>query len=198
LISLAAASPALASIYYVDAARPDDSGDGLSWDTAKQTMQAAISSSAAGDTILVTYGGYSTGSAILINSTRLLTSDDGTHDSWDSAVPDSSLCAVTPSGAGRGFTIIGASVTSETRLRGFKITGGDAKSEALAAGYGGGIYIGEGADPVIERCWITNNRGSTNNNRVWRRNRLQGCGNRCGDPALQDRQQHRRDGRDLG
>lgn len=42
-----ALAPALAqaqseTIYYVDATRPDDSGDGLSWENAKRTLQAAL------------------------------------------------------------------------------------------------------------------------------------------------------------
>jgi len=162
--SLAATGHAVAATFYVDAARPDDLGDGLSWGSAKQTIQAAISSSAAGDTILVKYGLYTIASGILIDSTRLLTSDDGTHNSWDTADPDSSLCIVTPSVAIRVFRISGATVTSAARLRGFKVAGGDAKSEATGAMYGGGIYVGDGADPVIEHCWITGNRGSTNSN----------------------------------
>lgn len=31
-----------ASPYYVDASRPDDSGDGTNWSAAKKTIQAAI------------------------------------------------------------------------------------------------------------------------------------------------------------
>ena len=33
---------ALASTYYVDASKTDDSGDGASWSTAKKTIQAAV------------------------------------------------------------------------------------------------------------------------------------------------------------
>ena len=35
------------TIYYTDAARPDDSGDGLSWPTAKKTIGAAVTLAAA-------------------------------------------------------------------------------------------------------------------------------------------------------
>ena len=34
---------------YVDASRPDDSGDGLSWVTAKRTIQAAVDLAQDGD-----------------------------------------------------------------------------------------------------------------------------------------------------
>ncbi|MDH3198472.1 MAG: T9SS type A sorting domain-containing protein [Candidatus Krumholzibacteria bacterium] len=155
---------ARASVYYADAARPDDSGDGLSWGSAKQTIQAAIGASAFGDTILVKYGSYAITTDIVIDSTRVLTSDDGTHDSWDSAVPDASLCVVSPTVVSRVFTVTGAAVTSGAHLRGFKITGGNATGESPGSSYGGGIYVGGGADPAIEECWITGNRAMTSSN----------------------------------
>lgn len=50
-----------ATTYYVDAARPDDTGDGLSWATAKKTVGAAITAAANGDIIELaggTFGGF--------------------------------------------------------------------------------------------------------------------------------------------
>lgn len=49
-----------AQTYYADASRPDDSGDGLSWATAKQTLQAAIdlAPDGYGDTVRVADGIY--------------------------------------------------------------------------------------------------------------------------------------------
>jgi hypothetical protein len=44
--------------YYVDASRPDDNGNGLSWDSAQRTIQKAISFAMKGDTIIVTNGVY--------------------------------------------------------------------------------------------------------------------------------------------
>ncbi len=43
---------------FVDASRPNDTGDGRSWATAKKTLQAAINLSVAGDTVVVTNGVY--------------------------------------------------------------------------------------------------------------------------------------------
>lgn len=163
VLSLLLSVPATvrASVYYVDAAQPDDTGDGLSWETAMRVTQTAIDSSAVGDTILVKYGEYYITSAILLDSDRMITSDDGTHDSWDSAVYVDSLCVVEASLTSRVFTITGATVTGATRIRGFKITGGRATGESPGAMYGGGIYIAGGADPVIEYCWITQNIATT-------------------------------------
>jgi len=44
--------------YYVDAARPDDAGDGTSWNTAKQSITAGISLLLAGDTLKIRSGTY--------------------------------------------------------------------------------------------------------------------------------------------
>ena len=66
------ASPA-ATVFYVDALRPNDTGNGRSWATAKRTLQAAVDlAMVAGDTVVVTNGTYapiSTGNrAITIQS----------------------------------------------------------------------------------------------------------------------------------
>jgi len=45
-------------IYYVDADQPDDSNDGLSWDTAKKHIAAAISLATDGDRVIVAPGVY--------------------------------------------------------------------------------------------------------------------------------------------
>lgn len=44
--------------YYVDASRPDNSGDGLSWATAKKTNQAAVDLTSDGDVVNVNDGTY--------------------------------------------------------------------------------------------------------------------------------------------
>ncbi len=45
-------------IRYVDASRPDDSGDGLSWATAHKSLQTALSAAVSGDKIWVASGTY--------------------------------------------------------------------------------------------------------------------------------------------
>jgi parallel beta-helix repeat protein len=57
--------------YYVDATRPDDSGDGLSWETARRTIQSAIDQAADSDRVRIAPGIYdewinTRGSQILI------------------------------------------------------------------------------------------------------------------------------------
>lgn len=156
-LGAALATPAGAAEYYVDAARPDDSGDGLSWATAKQTIQAAIDASADGDVLLVKYGDYSIGASLQLTSDRKITSDDGTHDSYETAVPDRSACTVLASGASRVLTVTGSAVTFSTFVRGLTITGGNATTESPGTRTGGGIYVGDGAEVWIEGCLITDN-----------------------------------------
>ena len=48
----------MATTYYVDASRPDDTGNGLSLATAKKTLNAAVNLMAGGDTLLVKAGTY--------------------------------------------------------------------------------------------------------------------------------------------
>ena len=47
-----------ATTWFVDADRPDDSGDGLSWETAKKSIQAAVDAAAEDDHIWVADGNY--------------------------------------------------------------------------------------------------------------------------------------------
>ena len=66
----AAADPARPQYYiYVNTIRPDDNGDGLSWATAKKTLQAAIDMSGAGDYIWVAKGTYYPSSAYDLTNT---------------------------------------------------------------------------------------------------------------------------------
>ena len=73
-----AAAPAAAATWHVDAARPDDSGDGASWATAKRTIQAAVLAAAAGDAILVTNGVY--GPIATANKAIAITSVEGPEE----------------------------------------------------------------------------------------------------------------------
>jgi len=149
--------------YYVDNSRPDDSGSGLSWALAKKTISAAISVSSAGDTILVKYGTYLITSSLSLTSNRMITSDDGSNNSWNTALYDSSQCIIKPDTSVRCriFTISTSGISNSTHLRGLKITEGEATLETINALYGGGILILSNADPVIENCWISKNTAAT-------------------------------------
>ena len=84
----AVACATFAKTVYVDVARPNDAGDGLSWETAKHTIQAAVEAAAAGDTVLVRPGVYDEGygmpsaepdfrNRVYINKALTLESTDG-------------------------------------------------------------------------------------------------------------------------
>ncbi|MFH0909478.1 MAG: hypothetical protein V1929_12025 [bacterium] len=51
-------------VQYVDASRPDDSGEGTGWSTAKRTIQAAVDLVQSGETVWVTNGVYDKGRAV--------------------------------------------------------------------------------------------------------------------------------------
>jgi len=57
-------SPAAAVVYYVDGENGGDPNDGLSWDTAKATIQAAVDTAAPDDEIWVKAGTYAISSQI--------------------------------------------------------------------------------------------------------------------------------------
>jgi hypothetical protein len=64
--------------YYVDAARPDDTGNGTSWATAKQKLQSAIAlATTNGDTINVAAGTYTEHLVIANKANLTLKSKDG-------------------------------------------------------------------------------------------------------------------------
>ena len=55
---------ARAMTYYVDASQVNDAGDGLSWATAKKSIQGAVDLAVDADVVLVTNGIYNTGGAV--------------------------------------------------------------------------------------------------------------------------------------
>ena len=59
------------TIYYVDAAHADDSGDGLSPSTAKKTIGAAIALLSAGDAVTVKTGTYAEAVDLNVNACEL-------------------------------------------------------------------------------------------------------------------------------
>jgi len=93
----------------------------------------------------------------------MITSDDGSNNSWDMALYDSSQCIIKPDNfvQCRIFTISTNNISNSTHLKGFKITQGDATIETVKTLYGGGILILSNADPVIENCWISQNTAAT-------------------------------------
>ena len=124
-----------AAVYYVDADRPDDSNDGLSWDTAKRTIQAAVDRADNSDKIYISpglYPGNATTSGRQIWISGL--------DPEDEAVVAGTILSGTltiSSGEVSGCIIAGLTITNRS---------------------GTGV-ICSGTSPIIRNCRIMANRG---------------------------------------
>ena len=140
--------------YYVDANRPDDSGDGLSWQTAKRTIQAAIDQTAninIPDRVIIAEGLYTgagnynldpDGRSIIIQST----------DPNDPNVVASTI--IDPNWQGRGF-IFTNNESPDCVVSGLTVTNGQNNRYSHDDG-GGGFYISS-AGPTVKNCIITGN-----------------------------------------
>ncbi len=142
--------------YYADAARPDDSGNGLSWAAAKQSIQAAVDLAADGDTVLVTNGTYNTGSVVTpgyLLPNRVCITKPIQVQSVNG--PDvTTIAGVGPVGnsAIRGvFMTNGCSLAGFTIANGGCITGGDGDMDQSGAG------LWAAADCIVSNCLIVAN-----------------------------------------
>jgi parallel beta-helix repeat protein len=164
---------------YVDASRPDDSGNGLSWATAKKHIQSGITLACTGGTVYVAAGVY----------------NQPAGNAYEIAWLDDDLTLI---GAGAATTIIdgqgtyrGISITSHpgqiNTIRGFTIRNGRGPNYSTKAPYftlrgagvginfpdirpglfngqrdmpdGGGIFITDQHTVTIEDCAIIGNHG---------------------------------------
>jgi len=142
-------------LWYVDAAMPDDTGDGLSWATACQSIQTAIDKTVDGDVVLVTNGIYNTGightgygySRIGITNAITVRSVNGAEGTTIQGVMRFGL-----SGATR------CAFMSAGRLEGFTLEGGSTLSDG-GKNQGGGVYA-LSTNAVVADCVIRDCRAS--------------------------------------
>jgi hypothetical protein len=120
------------STWHVDANRPDDSGDGSSWDTAKKTIQAAIDKAAAGDLVLVKPGVYA---PIAIDDKAITIR----------SVNGAATTVIDGNGEQRCATLSDSYFGRQTMLDGFTLQNGAATTS------GGGLFGG-----TVLNCRITN------------------------------------------
>ncbi len=122
-----------AQAFHVDAARDDDSGDGLTWATAKQTVQAAIDLSIDGDIITVADGTY----APIATADKAITiqSANGPLTTF-----------INGGGTDRCATLAEGSDARDTILHGFTLTNG------FTTASGGGAYGG-----TLKGCILSGN-----------------------------------------
>lgn len=150
-----AGSRAFVPMWFVDAARPDDSGDGRSWETAKRTIQAAVDLAAAGDSIAVTNGIYPP--ITTANKLLIINSVNGAAG------------AIIDGGGSQRCATLGSHSETATQLCGFTLRngydadqgggsyGGTLNNCTLAgnsAGYGGGSVHG-----TLNNCLLIDNYG---------------------------------------
>ncbi len=120
----------------------NDANDGLSWDTAKKTISAALRTAGSGDTIHVAQGTYQENIALKSNVNLLGGySGDGGRVLYDSTI----------NGMDKG-SVVTATNVNQGKLDGFTITNGDAT-------YGGGIFA-QGGSVVISNNKIEDNDAS--------------------------------------
>lgn len=170
---------AQATTYYVNAARPDDSGDGLTWATAKKTIQAAVDLAVEGDTVLVTNGVYAVGERVApgyASSNRVVITKN-------IVVRSMNRPAVTIiEGRGPlGDAAVRCVYLSAGMLSGFTLTNGHTRSDGIYDRSGGGVnmyspggmvsnciisgcaahYIGGGAYfGTVKDCLVIGNRAA--------------------------------------
>jgi len=152
-------SEPLPEVLYVDASRPNDSGDGESWATAKKTIQAAVDRVADGGTVWVTNGTYEL-------SSQLAIADDVTVQS----VNGPEVTAIDGGGSVRCAHLVSGVLSGVTLANGYVNDSGGgvwmsgaALNNCVLSGnacevYGGGAYLGQ--DAVMNRCVLIGNSAS--------------------------------------
>jgi hypothetical protein len=149
------------SDYYVDASRPSDAGDGLSWATAKRTIQAAVDVARDGDTVLVTNGVYNSGVRVTPGHTlnnRVLVSRAVTVRSVNG--PEVTIIEGSGASAYNTADAVRCALLLDGKLEGFTLRGGAtyAHSDTHPNGYdkgGGGVNL-QGCTPgtAVVNCII--------------------------------------------
>jgi len=142
--------------YYADASRPDDSGDGTSWGTAKRTLQAAVDAAAWGDTVYVADGVYDAGgmvrhgqdftNRVVIEKDIVVASVNGPEHAFIVGASDNGT---------NGYAAARCVFMSDGLLAGFTITNGHTQIEGGWGAYqrGGGVFLDGGG--TVSNCIIS-------------------------------------------
>ena len=153
-----------AAVYYVDCDRPDNTGDGLSWATAKRTIQAAIDVATNGDTIRVgpgTYGEGTTPTPDSIIRSRVVCEKAIVIESTGGAEATIILGERDPldtSYQGTGANAVRCVYMSAGTLTGFTLTGGATHSDITEnSNCRGGGLLAASFTPVLYDCIVSNN-----------------------------------------
>ena len=184
----------VAACLYVDATRPDDSGDGMSWETAKKTIQAAVSAAPDGGIILVADGTY----APITTDNKHVTLR-GVHGAAATVIDGGGAgrCATLGSNGGDTNSVL----IGFTLRNGFEQGGGGARCGTLRnclltgnAADGRFSQGGASYDSVLENCTLAGNTategggaygGTLHNCIVWGNGDLPGETNNCFGSTLE-------------
>ena len=143
--------------YYVDAAQPDDSGDGLSWETAKQTIQAAVDLVATNGSVWVTNGTYNIGGAVAPSQSlanRVCIDKAITVQSVNG--PEFTVLEGASGSNGSNVDAVrGVYIADGATLSGFTVTNGYTMSAWNDDGDGGGIFMA--TEGLATNCVLSGN-----------------------------------------
>ena len=144
---------------YVNASQPDDSGNGLSWPTAKRTIQGAVDVANGGDTVWVTNGVYNVGGATTPGYTlpsRVVITKQVVVRSVNGA--DYTIIQGPGTNTYGTASAMRCVYMTDGVLDGFTLQGGATLQSSSPDGQGAGAFA-TSATPEIRHCLITGNSG---------------------------------------
>ncbi len=173
------------TIYYVDASRPDNTGDGLSFATAYRDLQVAMDNVCADTEIRVAQGIYFPtespdnvtldGRNLAFHLSKDLTIKGGydaateVQDVLNPSVLNGDIGVLNDATDNSYHVLVTINLTNAAIIENFKIENGNANSvssisyetEDILRGAGGGIYNTASSSPTITKCIIDANNAIT-------------------------------------
>lgn len=146
-----------ATVYYVDASRPDNTGAGTSWGTAKKTIQAGINAGAGTDEVWVKGASYAEVITLRSNCS-LYGGFAGTEFLRSERDYVANVTTIDASSIAAPNHVVTINGITNSRLDGFTVTGGRANADTSPQNCGGGVYCTNANNTnVIANCIITGN-----------------------------------------
>ncbi len=141
-------SPALSTVIHV---RTDgnDSNDGLTWETAMQTIQAGLDAAGEGDEVWVAAGVYLQRTITMPSGPAMDGGFDGTETERERRDWEANVTILDSNHAGRVLTVA-SSAGPGSRIDGFTIRNGDGDDQ------GGGIHCGAGSPTITNNTIVAN------------------------------------------
>jgi len=145
------------TVWFVDGDRPDDGGDGLSWATAKKTVQAAVDAAGKGEVVFVREGTYTATGAdpvvVMKEGVKIYGGFEGYEKKLKERFDPTFNQSILDGGGTCPHVVIGA---GHAKLDGFVVTGGHVDWMS-PEGPGAGMLNSEVVDLKIQNCLFDNN-----------------------------------------